>query len=101
MTWATAETSESAKTDLSAASAAPCRACEAAKARPHSGAYRMQCLQCCTRLVLSTHPDKRQAAVMLAAVGRYPNAPGRDEILGSVRRCLEKRRSVGQKSTTE
>ena len=101
MTCAAATTSESAKTDRSGASAAPCSACESSRERPHSGAYRFQCLECCTRLVLSTHPNKQQAAVMLAAIARFPDAPGRDAILESVRLCLEKRRSDGQKSTTE
>lgn len=101
MTCATAETLESAKTDRSDASAAPCSACESSKHRPHSGAYRMQCLQCCARLVLSTHPNKQAAAGMLAAIARFPDAPGRDAILESVRQCLEKRRLGGQKSTTD
>lgn len=30
-----------------------CDACEKAATNPHCGAYRMQCLECCTRLVLS------------------------------------------------
>lgn len=92
MTCVTAANLESAKTDPCDALAAPCPACEAAAARPHSGAYRMQCLACCTRLVLSTHPNKKAASAMLAAIGRHRDAPGRDAILESVRQELTKRR---------
>lgn len=77
-----------------------CEACEKAATNPHSGMYHFQCLQCCTRLVLSTHPNKQAAAGMLAAIARFRDAPGRDAILASVRQCLEKRQSAGQKSTT-
>lgn len=69
-----------------------CDACEKAATNPHCGAYRMQCLECCTRLVLSTHPSKQLAAAMLAAIARFTDAPGRDAILESVRRALEGRR---------
>lgn len=78
-----------------------CQACETAKQRPHSGMYRFQCLECCTRLVLSTHPSKQLAAAMLAAIARFRDAPGRDAILESVRRALERRHSAGPKSTTD
>lgn len=69
-----------------------CDACEKAATNPHCGAYRMQCLECCTRLVLSTYPSKQLAAAMLAAIARFQGAPGRDAILESVRRALERRR---------
>lgn len=92
MTCADVTSSESAKTCPSDALAARCPACEAAAARPHSGAYRMQCLACCTRLVLSTHPNKKAAAGMLAAIERHRDAPGRDAILECVRQELTKRR---------
>lgn len=78
-----------------------CQACESSKQRPTSGAYRFQCLECCTRLVLSAYPNKAQASAMLAAIERFPLSPGREQVLESVRQCLEKRRSVGQKSTTQ
>lgn len=68
-----------------------CQACESFKARPLSGAYRFQCLDCCTRLVLTTHPNKRLAAAMLAAIERFPQNPGRESVLESVRQSLGKR----------
>lgn len=77
-----------------------CQACESFKQLPNSGAYRFQCLECCTRLVLSAYPSKAQASAMLAAIDRFPLSPGREQVLESVRQCLEKRRSVGPKSTT-
>jgi hypothetical protein len=52
----------------------------------------MQCLECCTRLVLSTHPSKQLAAAMLAAIERFPGNPGRERVLESVRHGLAKRR---------
>lgn len=91
MTCGTAQTSESVRTARSAASDA-CPACAKAAANPLSGGYRMQCLACCTRLVLSAHPNKPQAAAMLAAIARFPDAPGREQILESVRLELTKRR---------
>lgn len=74
-----------------------CKACELSKERPLSGAYRFHCLQCCTRLVLTTHPDKMQASAMLAAIARFKGSPGREEVLESVRQTLGKRRSVPRK----
>ena len=91
MTCASVMSSASAKTSPSAASDA-CPACAKAAANPVSGAYRMQCLGCCTRLVLSAHPSKAQAAGMLAAIARFPEAPGREQILECVRQELMKRR---------
>lgn len=64
------------------------------------GLYTLTCLECCTRLVLSTHPDKRQASAMLAVIERMPGNPGRAQVLESVARCLEKRRSPGPRSTS-
>jgi hypothetical protein len=79
-----------------------CDACEKAAKHAHCGMYRMQCLECCTRLVLSTHPNKQLAAAMLASIEHFRNrhnreAPGRDAILESVRLTLERRRCHGQK----
>ncbi len=91
MTCAIAQPSESARIDRSDAPDA-CPACESSRQRPLSGQYRMQCLACCTRLVLSAHPSKPQAAAMLAAIARFPGAPGREQILESVRQALTKRR---------
>lgn len=45
----------------------------------------MQCLECCARLVLSTHPSKPHAEAMLAAIARFRDAPGRAAILECVR----------------
>ena len=67
-----------------------CKQCESSKQRPHSGAYSFKCVECCSRLVLSTRPDKRLAASMLAAIERFPDNPGRERILESVRQTLTK-----------
>jgi hypothetical protein len=68
-----------------------CPACTETQAKPLCGSYQMTCMDCCTRLVLSAHPDKKQAAVMLAAIARFPGAPGRGAVLESVRLELTKR----------
>ena len=69
-----------------------CNQCQTAKTNPKSGLYSFKCVDCCSRLVLKTRPDKRQASVMLAAIARFPNSPGRAEILESVNLNLAKRR---------
>lgn len=51
----------------------------------------MQCLECCTRLVLSSHPLKHQASALLAAIERFPGNPGREQVLECVARALGKR----------
>jgi hypothetical protein len=62
-----------------------------AAATPFAGGFRMQCLACCTRLVLSAHPLRHAAQAMLAAIARHPDAPGRAQVLASVRLALERR----------
>lgn len=74
-----------------------CKACEKAATNPHCGEYQMQCLKCCARLVISTHPSKPHAEAMLAAIARFRDAPGRAAILECVRLTLEKRRCHGAK----
>jgi len=49
-------------------------------------------VQCCARLVMSTHPDRRQAAAMLAAIDRQPGNPGRAAVTECVRQMLTKPR---------
>ncbi|GAA4401174.1 hypothetical protein GCM10023089_02410 [Quisquiliibacterium transsilvanicum] len=75
-----------------------CPACIQSSERPHCGAYRFQCLECCARLVLSAYPSKPHAAGMLAAIERFPGNPGRARVLESVRLGLEKRRSATPRS---
>jgi hypothetical protein len=67
-----------------------CPSCKTHSMNTHSGAYHFGCLDCCTRLVLSTRPNKAAAAGMLAAIARYPQNPGRERILESVRQALTK-----------
>ena len=72
-----------------------CSACTLTQTRPHCGAYRMQCLQCCARLVLSTHPSKPLAAGMLAAIERSKLAPSREAVLQAVRAAQVARKAAG------
>lgn len=60
---------------------APCPDCEKATARKHHGGYRMQCVQCCARLVASARPLRRQQEAMLAAIALFRGAPTRQEVL--------------------
>ncbi len=62
---------------MAARSARPARPC---------GLYRAGCVECCARLVLASRPSRALAAGMLAAVARFPQAPGRSEILARVAR---------------
>lgn len=48
-----------------------CTACASSLRQPHSGAYRLHCLDCCARLVLSTRPSREHAAGMLEAIRRF------------------------------
>jgi len=73
-----------------------CNACTLTQTRPHCGAYRMQCLECCTRLVLKTRPSKTLAAGMLAAIERSKLAPSRETVLQAVRAAQVARKPSGQ-----
>lgn len=76
-----------------------CQCCSLHQARPLSGAYSLRCVECCSRLVLSAHPSKHLAAGHLAAIERFKGNPGREKVLESVRRELERRRLAGARST--
>lgn len=67
-----------------------CSDCLNASTRPLWGGYAFACLECCARLVVSAHPSKPQAAVMLAAIARFPGAPSRSDILASAKLKLVK-----------
>lgn len=67
-----------------------CQACKSSAERPNTGAYNFRCLECCTRLVLSAYPSKPHAAAMLAAIDRFKENPGREQVLACVRRALGK-----------
>jgi hypothetical protein len=73
----------------------PCELCEFSERHPKpgmvAGAVDFRCLGCCTRLVLSAHPSREQAAAMLATIARFQGAPGRAEVLASVRQAIAKR----------
>lgn len=78
-----------------------CPHCQSYAEQPHYGGYQATCVQCCARLVMSAYPSKLHAMAMLAAIARFRDAPGRDEILACVRRLMEKRRLVPPKCGTE
>lgn len=76
--------------------APPCQECQTRNGRP-GGLYRLQCLACCTDLVLSAYPLRHHAASMLAAIERHPGSPGRASVSESVRQTLAKSPSPGRR----
>lgn len=48
-----------------------CADCESSATRRWHGTYRMDCLGCCARLVLSARPSRPHAGAMLAAIERW------------------------------
>lgn len=96
MTCVTAEPLESAKTDPSGAPTAHCSACESFGRRPSGGQYRMQCLECCARLVASTYPNRQAAAAMMVVVkrniARFAPTFGPADVTERARQMLERRR---------
>lgn len=78
-----------------------CPACESSRQRPLGGLYRMQCLECCARLVASTYPNRQAAAAMMVvikrSIARFAPTFGPADVTESVRQLLEKRRSVPPK----
>lgn len=72
-----------------------CQACLQAQSRATSGgAYRMQCLECCARLVRSTHPNRNHAAGMLElidrAIARFELNWSRESVVARVCQLLAK-----------
>ena len=101
MTCEPAKSLVSAKTAPCVAPTATCPACEKASANPLSGMYHFKCLHCCARLVLSAHPDKRQASAMLGAILRFRESPSRADVLECVRQHLTKPPSALKKSESD
>ena len=56
---------------------------------PPAGRVRMQCLGCCVRLVLSTHPERKLAQAMLASIAAVDGAPSRADVLAAVAERLK------------
>ena len=52
------------------------------------GVYQLQCLDCCARLVMSAHPDRRAAGMLMAAIERYKGAPAKADVVEAVRSAI-------------
>ena len=50
-----------------------------------SGVYQLQCLDCCARLVMSAHPDRLAAGMLMASIERYQGAPAKADVVAAVR----------------
>lgn len=68
-----------------------CPNCTAAAASSVWGGYSKSCLRCCARLILSTHPSREKASVMLASIERFEGSPPRRKIMRIVRWVLKLR----------
>ena len=49
------------------------------------GVYDLACLDCCVRLVMTAHPNKRVAGALMAAIERHKGAPARADVVEAVR----------------
>lgn len=73
-----------------------CPACHAFAVNHHSGRYRMECLQCCARLLASTRPNRHAAAGMMTvirrSIERSASTFGPADVTACARQMLEKPR---------
>ena len=53
------------------------------------GVYQLQCLDCCARLVMSAHPDRRVAGMLMAAIERYKGAPAKADVAQAVKSIIQ------------
>lgn len=53
-----------------------------------SGVYNLNCLDCCTKLIMSAYPNKRVAAVLMESIERHKGAPSRAEVVDSLKKQL-------------
>lgn len=81
--------------DPSQTKPSPCAACVRLIQHPLSGSYNMQCLCCCARLVVSTHPNRGAAAAMMVVIKRHialwQSTFGLADVKACARLLLEKR----------
>lgn len=64
-----------------------CPACTLHAQRPTCGAYRMQCVACCARLVASARPLRQLQDGHLALIARDPSRPSRAAVLQHLKRA--------------
>ncbi len=62
-----------------------CPDCEAHRRIRLHGGYRMQCVQCCARLLRSARPMRGAQNALLAAIRHHPDAPETVEILDALK----------------
>ena len=64
-----------------------CAACALRALNPLSGRYRLQCLECCVRLVRSTNPNQAAGKAMLALIEMTPGAPTQGLVRHTMKRA--------------
>ncbi len=67
-----------------------CDACARAQ-QAVSGLYRLNCLECCVRLVLSARPNRQAAKAMLAVIEMQRSETiTREAVINEIKKRLEK-----------
>ena len=62
-----------------------CPDCKLAAADPGHGGYRLRCVRCCARLVVSARRvGRRHQEAMLLSIQRCKSAPSRQQVLDCV-----------------
>lgn len=49
------------------------------------GAYDLNCVACCARLVISARPSKKHQESMLAAIAGYKDGPTREQVIEAIK----------------
>jgi hypothetical protein len=68
-----------------------CDACERAQ-KAATGLYRLSCLECCVRLVMSARPNREAAKAMLAVIDMQRSETiTRELVVSEIKKRLEKK----------
>ena len=62
------------------------------------GVYDLSCLDCCTRLVMSAHPDRPLARALMASIERNKGEPTKAAVVQSVVTAVQQ---LGNANATE
>ena len=53
------------------------------------GVYDLNCLDCCTRLVMSAHPNRPLARALMASIERHKGAPAKSAVVQSIEAAVQ------------
>lgn len=54
------------------------------------GVYDLSCLDCCTRLVMTAHPNRPLARALMASIERHKGAPTKAAVVQSVAAAVKR-----------